>query len=79
MTQFLQLVNLSYEDYVLANRSAIRSDILFSNELPTSYVLTTKMFTVQRYGEQIQTFCLSAMSMCLRHISLLVLLKVAEV
>jgi hypothetical protein len=29
MTQFLQLINLSYEYYVLATRSTIRSDILF--------------------------------------------------
>jgi hypothetical protein len=34
MTQFLQLINLSYEDYVLATRSTIRSDILFLKRAP---------------------------------------------
>jgi hypothetical protein len=29
MTQFLQLINLGYEHYVLATKSTIRSDILF--------------------------------------------------
>jgi hypothetical protein len=46
MTQFLQLINLSYEHYVLATRSTIRSDIFLANELPTIYVLTTIMFSV---------------------------------
>jgi hypothetical protein len=29
MTQFLQLINVTYEDYVLATRSTTRSDISF--------------------------------------------------
>jgi hypothetical protein len=63
VTQLLQLVSRSYEDHVLAARSTIRSDILcFSNEFPTTYMLTTIMFTVLRYGEQIQTLGLSLMS-----------------
>jgi hypothetical protein len=46
MTQFLQLINLSYEQYVLATRSTVRSDYFFflANELPTGYMLTTIMF-----------------------------------
>jgi hypothetical protein len=46
MTQFLQLINLSYEDYILQSGLLLDQILCFSNELQTSYVLTTIMFTV---------------------------------
>jgi hypothetical protein len=34
MTQFLQLINLSYEDHILANRFTVRSDTSFLKRAP---------------------------------------------
>jgi hypothetical protein len=79
MTQFLQLINLTYEDYVLATRSTIRSIILFhkrtSNKLRVNYY-NVHCLKAWRASIDIQ-FALDVYA--LQRVSLLVLLQVAEV
>jgi hypothetical protein len=79
MTQFVQIINLSYEDYILATKSSIRSDILFltlaANKLRVNNynVLYIKAWRANIDIQFVLDVCVYA-----AHVTFL-LLKVAEV